>query len=156
MLKYWAAGKTVAADIYDFDARTSTPPDSPVLSFEFDPPAQYSNSASPEPEKTPEETNLHKLPRNVLLTAIFDLQAKVKVQNERTLAVELSMSCLERQNERLIQLVQSLIDKQSASPSNPTFTPHRPWDNLTATPTREQPSCSQYFISAINTCLNNY
>ncbi|VDI59866.1 Hypothetical predicted protein [Mytilus galloprovincialis] len=59
------------------------------------------------------------------------MKSKVQVLNDQDVA----MSKLQQQNERLIHLVQNLVGKPSGT--SQSFTPHRPWGNMTATPTRE-------------------
>ncbi|CAG2256100.1 unnamed protein product [Mytilus edulis] len=129
----WCEGIRDTAAVEDpYQFKSATP--SPVLPIELQPPTPP--SPTPSTPQSPIAASLDKqLPGNSVLLAIADLKSQVQVLNERSLAQDVAMSKLQQQNERLIHLVQSLVDKPSATSQN--FTPHRPWGNMTATPTRE-------------------
>ncbi|VDI58525.1 Hypothetical predicted protein [Mytilus galloprovincialis] len=129
----WCEGIRDTAPVEDpYQFRSVTP--SPVLPIELQPPTPPSPTPST-PQSPIAASGDKQLPGNSVLLAISDLKSQVQVLNERSLAQDVAMAKLQQQNERLIHLVQSLVDKPAAAAQN--FTPHRPWGNTTATPTRE-------------------
>ena len=73
------------------------------------------------------------------MSTITEIKQQVTSLNNRYITQELAIEQLKKQNERLILLVQNLVEKPSQPTATPiSFTPQRTWDNLTSicTPTR--------------------
>ncbi|VDI46520.1 Hypothetical predicted protein [Mytilus galloprovincialis] len=117
----WCEGIRDTAVVEDpYQVKSATP--SPVLPIELQPPTPHSPTPST-PQSLIAAYLDKQLPGNSVLLAIADLKSHVQVLNERSLAQDVAMSKLQQQNKRLIHLVQSLVDKPSAT--SQSFTPHR-------------------------------
>jgi hypothetical protein len=141
----WVDGKTSQAppeDPYEF--RSITP--SPELPAYLQPPTYAPSSSHSPPSPSPPLES--QLPRNQLLNTIRQLEKKVNTLTERSVIQELTLIKLVQQNERLIHLVQELLENQPQTASRPPLPLHRPWNVTLSTPTRPSHSVS---IPANNT-----
>ena len=137
----WADGITDSAAIDPYVFRSLTP--SPVLPHQYQPPTPTSThspiSTQDQATSTTDLTTTSAIPGNNLMSTIAEIKQQVTSLNNRYITQELATEQLKKQNERLILLVQNLVEKPSQPTATPiSFTPHRPWDNLTSicTPTR--------------------
>ena len=88
---------------------------------------------------TTDLTTTSVIPGSNLMSTITEIKQQVTSLNNRYITQELAIEQLKKQNERLILLVQNLVEKPSQPTATPiSFTPQRTWDNLTSicTPTR--------------------
>lgn len=133
----WVDGITSQAppeNPYEF--RSITP--SPELPAYLQPPTYTPPSSQSPPSPSPPPDS--QLPRNQLLSNIRQLERKVNTLNERSVIQEHTLTKLVQQNERLIYMVQDLLDKQPQTASRPPIPLHKPWNVTPSTPTRPQHS----------------
>ena len=120
-----------------YEFRSITP--SPELPAYLQPPTYAPSSSHSPPSPSPPLES--QLPRNQLLNTIHQLEKKSTL-TERSVIQELTLTKLVLQNERLIHLVQELLDKQPQTASRPPLPLHRPWNVTPSTPTRPPHSVS--------------